>query len=134
MTNLLVRLELSSFSPDGSSMETFISEIYLIFIADFHIPGCYRVPSYWLTWLEPTSCHAQDASFTDSEYLLRSCVPDVVLGFGDLTWKQVGRVLTLMRLHNMSHIVNKTCIVSWVELWPSLKNNYVQILTPGACE
>lgn len=40
-------------------------------------------------------------------------MPDIVLGFGeDLTRKQVGRVLTLMRLHNMSHTVNKKCIVS----------------------
>ena len=61
-------------------------------------------------------------------------MPDVVLGFGDLTWKQVGRVLTLMRLYDMSHTVNKTCTVSWVELWPSLKNNYIQTLNPGACE
>ena len=52
--------------PNGSSMETFISEIYLIFIVDFHMPSCYHVPSYWLTWFEPTSWHAQDASFTDS--------------------------------------------------------------------
>lgn len=42
-------------------------------------------------------------------------MPDIVLGFEDLTRKQAGRVLTLIELHKMSHTVNKKCIVSWVE-------------------
>lgn len=73
MTSLFVGLELSSFSPDGSSVETFISEKNLIFIAGFHIPGCIVVPSYWLTWLEPISCHAQDASFTHAVFTEELC-------------------------------------------------------------
>lgn len=41
-TSLFIGLELTSFSPDGPSVEPFTSEIYLIFIAGFHIPGCYH--------------------------------------------------------------------------------------------